>query len=91
LFTASITRRDEAHLGDVARYIHANYWVVSKTDFGEELSDDRAVLLRRENEMLNGLPAVFAGDGGNIRIYDLRCFQTPTAPGCRARPATQGR
>ena len=84
-------RRDAAHLGDVPRYIHANYWLVSKSDFDVELGDDRTVLLRRENEMLSGLPVVFKSETGHIRIYDLRCFQTPAAPGCPSPAAAQNR
>jgi hypothetical protein len=87
----SVPLRDAAHLGDVARYVHANYWVVSTSDFDVELGDDRPILLRRENEMLSALPVVFKSDSGHIRIYDLRCFQTPAAPGCAPRPAAQNR
>jgi hypothetical protein len=78
-------RRDAAHLGDVANHVHANYWLVSKADFGVELGDDRTILLRRENEILSGLPVLFESESGHIRIYDLRCFQTPPAPGCPPR------
>jgi hypothetical protein len=83
--------RDAAHLGDVARHVHANYWLASTTDFDVELGDDRAILLRRERHMLSTLPAVFKSDNGHIRIYELRCFQTPSAPGCTPPPPAQDR
>jgi hypothetical protein len=84
-------KRDAAHLGDVARYVHADYCVASSNDFDVELGDDRTILLRRENQMLSGLPLVFKTDSGHIRIYDLRCFQTPAATGCTPPPSAQDR
>jgi hypothetical protein len=65
--------------------------VASSNDFDVELGDDRTILLRRENQMLSGLPLVFKTDSGHIRIYDLRCFQTPAATGCTPPPSAQDR
>lgn len=76
--------RDAAHLGDVARHVAANYWLVTPDDFAEEIGKDRAVLRRAQSALLARLPLVFHNDGGLIRIYDLRCFQAPAAPGCAA-------
>lgn len=78
--------RDASHLGDVARHVAANYWLVTPTDFGGELGDDPAILSRAQSALLARLPLVFRDDAGRIRIYDLRCFQSPAAPGC-ALPA----
>lgn len=84
----AVPLRDAAHLGDVAHYVHADYWVVSSDDFDVELGADRTILARQEKKMLDRLPVVFRSGSGRVRIYNLRCFQSPAAPGCPSPHAT---
>ena len=68
----AIAQRDAAHLGDVARHVRANYWLVTPSDFGADLGDDEILLPQRENELLAHFPVVFQCDSGRVRLYALR-------------------
>jgi len=85
------TLRDAAHLGDVARYVHAAYWLVSPRDFDVEVGDDQKVLVPREYALLARFPQLFRSERSDVRIYDLRCFQNPRAAGCETGPARHSR
>ncbi len=74
----SIAERDADHLEDVARHVGAKYWLVTPSDFGIELGDDKTILRKREDELLAHLPIVFQCDSGRIRLYQL---PNPERPG----------
>jgi hypothetical protein len=75
----AVPLRDAAHLTDVARFVHATYWVATPDDFDVELGNDRPVLLRREHEILAPLPEVFRSGRGRVRIYDIRALTASSA------------
>jgi 4-amino-4-deoxy-L-arabinose transferase-like glycosyltransferase len=81
--------RDAAHLADVARHVDAGYWMVTVEDYGVELGRDKAVLGRRQDQLVGPLPVVFRSTDGRVVIYDLRCFQQPGSRGCPAPRAGQ--
>jgi hypothetical protein len=68
----------------VARHVDAGYWLVTSEDFGVELGQEKQALTRRQEQLLENLPVVFRSTAGRVRIYDLRCFQQPSADGCAA-------
>jgi hypothetical protein len=67
----SYTLRDAAHLDDVAQHVGANYWLVTPSDFGEELGADATVLRSAENRLLAHFPVAFQDDSGRIQIFAL--------------------
>jgi hypothetical protein len=67
----AIARQDAAHLDDVARFIHADYWLVTSNDFHRQ-GANRAIFIRRRDELLANAPVVFRSVSGRVRIYDLQ-------------------
>lgn len=74
--------RDAAHLADVARHVHASYWLTSPVDFGLAGQMDSEILKKRQRRLLAKAPLVFRSDAGTVRVYDVRCLDGSDREGC---------
>lgn len=85
----SYAKYDATHLADVARHIGASYWLVTEGDFDLTDGIDRAVLRKRQAQLLRGAPVVYQSDDGAVRLFDVSCLTRPEGKGCSERTGTQ--
>jgi len=78
---------DAAHLADVARHVGAVYWLATTVDYG--LTDELAqnILLKRQQQLLAGMPVVYRSADDRVRLYDVRCLKQEDGEGCSAMTA----
>lgn len=79
-----IIRRDAGRLADVARHIHASYWMSTPYDYPLQTMADQKLLLARQAELLALAPVVYRSADGNITLYDTRCLWKAEKQGCLA-------
>ena len=65
----TILDRELEHLADTARVVRARYWLVAPDDFHLESGDE--FLQKATSGLLDQARAVFATEGGRVRIYDI--------------------
>jgi hypothetical protein len=82
-------QQDAAHLADVARHIHASYWLTSQVDFMLAGKTDHAILERQQRHLLAGAPLVFQSADGTVRLYDVQCLDESGTSNC-SEQAAQG-
>lgn len=78
-------RIDEAvdHMPDVARTIHAAYWIFSDDDFEAEFPDGTAAARAELASLETLLPLSFSSADGRVRVRSLDCYLNPTQPTCK--------
>lgn len=74
--------QDAAHLADVARYIHASYWIASQVDFSLAGQRERTILQKKQNQLLAKAPLVFQSADRAVKVYNVRCLDEPREGGC---------
>lgn len=79
-------RRDAAHLADVARHIHASYWLTGPFDYPIQTPAQRALLRVREKELLAAAPVVYRSPDGEVILYDTRCLWPGKVNSCNVAP-----
>ena len=77
--------RAAAHLTDIARNIHASYWMLLPDDFSS--SGNSAGLQARELQLLADRPRVFRSEDGAVQIFDVRCLTGAMRTGCEPNAA----
>lgn len=77
-------RVDEAvkHLTDVAKTIHASYWIFADDDFQGEFPEGTAAARRELARLETTLPLAFSSDDGRVRVRSLACL-TAAQPSCK--------
>jgi len=81
-YDPAVVHQDLQHFADVARAIHAGYWVMSLDDGDTQWRAAKPLLMQRFTEIQNVLPEVFRSGGGRVRIYALPCVANPDAEQC---------
>jgi 4-amino-4-deoxy-L-arabinose transferase-like glycosyltransferase len=71
------------HLTDVARAIHADYWVFSDDDYSEEWPGVEIQGRALGGRFERALPTVYRSPNGRVRVHDLSCIQHPDIASCR--------
>ena len=84
IYDRNIVKTDLDHMMDVARAIHAKYWLVSADDYANSQKYFKPLLDCRSEELQTVLPAVFKSSSNHIVIYDLACVAEPEAETCRS-------
>lgn len=85
----SFSENDAAHLVDMARYIKASYWLVTRDDFDLTDNTDEAILQESQRSWLKGSPVVYRDAEGTVRLYDVRCLTGARKQGCRAQASAR--
>jgi hypothetical protein len=70
------------HMGDVARAIGAQYWLVADDDFDNEWPDATLRARAFTAALRLALSTVYTSPDGRVRIYSLSCLQQPEEPSC---------
>jgi hypothetical protein len=74
------------HMPDVARTIHAAYWIFSDDDFEAEFPDGTAAARAELASLETVLPLSFQSADGRVRVRSLDCYLNPSKATC-AEPA----
>jgi hypothetical protein len=82
IYDRNLVKSDLDHMMDVARAIHAKYWIVSADDYANSQKFFKPLLDSRSAELQSVLAPVFKSSGSHIRIYDLACVDEPEVPTC---------
>jgi len=72
-----------AHMGDVARAIGAQFWIMSDDDFGLEWPQATSSARDYVARLRTVLPEVFRSEDGRVSIYSLDCLRRREDPSCR--------
>lgn len=86
-------RIDEAvdHMPDVARTIHAAYWMFSDDDFEAEFPDGTVAARAELASLETLLPLSFSSSDGRVRVRSLDCYLNLAQPACKEpAPITNG-
>jgi len=84
IYDPNLVKADLDHMMDVARGIHAKYWLVSAGDFANSQKFFVPLLKSRSKELQAVLPMVFKSSGGHVVIYDLACVNEPETAACNS-------
>jgi hypothetical protein len=82
LFDPTRFRYDLDHITDVAREIHAAYWMAIPNDNERQWVSARIPLESRLLQVESVLPEVFRSGAGHVHIYALPCIRHPEDPAC---------
>jgi hypothetical protein len=80
---------DIAHLADVARHIHASFWLSTPYDYPLQPPAEQALLLRKQEKLLAAAPVVYRSMDRRVVLYDTRCLWRAKGDGCAPPHAGQ--
>jgi hypothetical protein len=76
---------DLARMTDVATAIGARYWLAASDDY--HLESGQEFIQKHADELLQGLPEVFASSDGAVRIYDIGAMTKASGAAGAANPS----
>jgi|SRR5215469_4275693 len=82
IYDQNLVKTDLDHMMDVARAIHAKYWIVSTDDYANSQKFFKPLLDSRTAELETVLPVAYRSSRGNVVIHDLACVSEPETASC---------
>ncbi len=84
-----VLQHDFARMTDVAKHIHASYWLTTPYDFPMQGSSDRIPFRQKANELLAAAPILYHSKDGRVTLYDIRCLTGVDPAACGGKKMTK--